>query len=42
MVQELHITKQLKLKTELEEAGYEVFMLYVYTDLERSLKTKPR
>ena len=28
----------LKLKDELEEAGYEVFMLYVYTDLERSLK----
>jgi len=27
-----------KLKTELEETGYEVFMLYVYTDLERSLK----
>ena len=27
-----------KLKTELEEAGYDVFMLYVYTDLERSLK----
>ena len=27
-----------KLKQELEEAGYEVFMLYVYTDLERSLK----
>jgi adenylate kinase family enzyme len=27
-----------KLKTELEEAGYKVFMLYVYTDLERSLK----
>jgi len=26
-----------KLKDELEEAGYEVFMLYVYTDLERSL-----
>jgi adenylate kinase family enzyme len=26
-----------KLKAELEEAGYEVFMLYVYTDLERSL-----
>ena len=26
-----------KLKVELEEAGYEVFMLYVYTDLERSL-----
>ena len=28
----------LKLKSELEAAGYEVFMLYVYTDLERSLK----
>ena len=28
----------LKLKDELEEAGYEVFMLYVYTDLERSLR----
>ena len=28
----------VKLKDELEEAGYEVFMLYVYTDLERSLK----
>ena len=27
-----------KLKIELEEAGYEVFMLYVYTDLERSLQ----
>jgi len=27
-----------KLKVELEESGYEVFMLYVYTDLERSLK----
>ena len=27
-----------KLKNELEKAGYEVFMLYVYTDLERSLK----
>jgi len=27
-----------KLKTELEETGYKVFMLYVYTDLERSLK----
>ena len=26
------------LKEQLEEAGYEVFMLYVYTDLERSLK----
>ena len=28
----------VKLKNELEEAGYEIFMLYVYTDLERSLK----
>jgi len=28
----------IKLKNELEEAGYKVFMLYVYTDLERSLK----
>ena len=28
----------VKLKDELEGAGYEVFMLYVYTDLERSLK----
>jgi len=28
----------VKLKNELEEAGYDVFMLYVYTDLERSLK----
>ena len=27
----------VKLKDELEAAGYEVFMLYVYTDLERSL-----
>ena len=27
----------IKLKNELEEAGYEVFMLYVYTDLQRSL-----
>ena len=26
------------LKNELQKAGYEVFMLYVYTDLERSLK----
>jgi len=26
-----------KLKSELEEAGYDVFMLYVYTDLQRSL-----
>ena len=30
--------KTAELKQELEEAGYEVFMLYVYTDLERSLK----
>ena len=28
----------VKLKDRLEEAGYEVFMLYVYTDLERSLR----
>jgi adenylate kinase family enzyme len=28
----------LKLKSQLEEAGYEVMMLYVYTDLETSLK----
>ena len=28
----------VKLKDQLEEAGYDVFMLYVYTDLERSLK----
>ena len=32
----------VKLKNELEEAGYDVFMLYVYTDLERSLKTKSK
>ena len=30
--------KTLQLKNELEEAGYEVFMLYVYSDLERSLR----
>ena len=30
--------KTEQLKNELEEAGYNVFMLYVYTDLERSLK----
>ena len=30
--------KTSELKKELEEAGYNVFMLYVYTDLERSLK----
>jgi len=30
--------KTAELKSELEEAGYGVFMLYVYTDLERSLK----
>ena len=29
--------KTSQLKQELEEAGYDVFMLYVYTDLERSL-----
>jgi adenylate kinase family enzyme len=28
----------LKLKSQLEEAGYKVMMLYVYTDLETSLK----
>ena len=28
----------LELKSQLEEAGYDVFMLYVYTDLERSLQ----
>jgi len=27
----------VKLKNELKEAGYDVFMLYVYTDLQRSL-----
>ena len=30
--------KTAELKQELEEAGYDVFMLYVYTDLERSLR----
>ena len=30
--------KTAELKQQLEEAGYSVFMLYVYTDLERSLK----
>ena len=30
--------KTAELKTQLEEAGYDVMMLYVYTDLERSLK----
>ena len=30
--------KTSQLKQELEEAGYDVFLLYVYTDLERSLK----
>jgi len=29
--------KTKELKDELEEAGYDVFMLYVYTDLQRSL-----
>ena len=32
------VNQTTKLKSELEEAGYEVFMLYVYTDLERSLR----
>ena len=32
------INQTIKLKNELEEAGYDVFMLYIYTDLERSLK----
>ena len=32
------VNQTIKLKDELEEAGYNVFMLYVYTDLERSLK----
>ena len=32
------IKQTANLKKELEEAGYDVFMLYVYTDLERSLK----
>ena len=32
------IKQTTQLKQQLEEAGYEVFMLYVYTDLERSLK----
>ena len=30
--------KTAELKQELEEAGYRIMMLYVYTDLERSLK----
>ena len=29
--------KTAELKSQLEEAGYDVFMLYVYTDLQRSL-----
>ena len=32
------LNQTTKLKNQLEEAGYDVFMLYVYTDLERSLK----
>ena len=32
------VKQTAQLKNELEEAGYDVFMLYVYTDLERSLK----
>jgi len=31
------LKETLKLKNKLEEEGYETFMLYVYTDLERSL-----
>ena len=31
------VKQTTELKNELEEAGYKVFMLYVYTDLERSL-----
>ena len=34
--------KTAELKKELEEAGYDVMMLYVYTDLERSLKQNER
>jgi|TARA_R100001163_G_scaffold20091_2_gene17463 adenylate kinase family enzyme len=32
------VKKTQELKNELEDVGYDVFMLYVYTDLERSLK----
>jgi adenylate kinase family enzyme len=32
------VKQTTQLKQELEEAGYKVFMLYVYTDLERSLR----
>jgi adenylate kinase family enzyme len=32
------VNQTTKLKSELEEAGYDIFMLYVYADLERSLK----
>ena len=32
------VKQTTELKQQLEEVGYEVFMLYVYTDLERSLK----
>ena len=32
------VKQTTQLKSELEEAGYDVFMLYVYTDLERSLQ----
>jgi adenylate kinase family enzyme len=31
------VKQTTQLKSELEEAGYDTFMLYVYTDLERSL-----
>jgi adenylate kinase family enzyme len=32
------VNRTLKIKSQLEEAGYKVMMLYVYTDLETSLK----
>jgi len=32
------VKQTVTLKDQLEEAGYEILMLYVYTDLERSLK----
>ena len=32
------VKQTTELKNQLEEAGYDTFMLYVYTDLERSLK----
>jgi hypothetical protein len=32
------VKQTTELNNQLKEAGYDVFMLYVYTDLERSLK----